>query len=216
MGLHWDSSAPGLGRWEREHDFSDLCRTSRKRSRADGWASPRREPPSVSALGGYEWHRLQPPAASAPQLTQGQVVGIFQVKRHGRLCPPFLRCLLPRKRGLEIFHPQPGGSNTSPGLSVLALSIPLGRGVAQRGDGPERPKDELSSPHLSPQGARPCADPRIQQASGDGPPDRTPEGDPIAVPEPDYNTGPRHPTHPGGVCALTCSMHGRAGRAGPH
>lgn len=68
------------------------------------------------------------------------------------------RCLPPRYGGLAEFHPQLRGPNIIPGLLVLALSIPLGIGAAQRGDGPERPQDELLIPHLSLQGAMPCAD----------------------------------------------------------
>lgn len=58
-----------------------------------------------------------------------------------------------------MFHPQLGGPHIIPGLLVLALSTPLGTGTAQWGNGPERPKDELLTPHLALQGAMPCADP---------------------------------------------------------
>lgn len=171
----------------------------------------------MSVLGGYELHCLQLPAALAPQLTQGQVVGIFQAKHHGRFCPPFLRCLPPRNEGLAAFHPQPGGPNISPGLSVLELSIPLGRGSAQRGDGPEGPKDKLSSPHLSPREAVPHADPRQGSSRPAGTdPQPVPRGDPIAVLEPDATAAPRHPAAaPGDVCALMCYVCIRAGQAGP-
>lgn len=152
-------------------------------------------------LGGYKLHRVQLPAASALQLTQKQVGGIFQAKCHDCLCPPFLRCVSPRNGCLGAFHPQPGGHSITPGLSVLALSIPLGRGTAQRGAGPERLTDELSSPRLSPR--KTCLMQFLSRDPVWTDSQHVPKGDPMAVPEPDATAAPRHPAQPRGICAPT-------------
>lgn len=90
----------------------------------------------------------------------------------------------------------------------------MGRGTAQRGAGPERLKDELSSPRLSPWKLClmqfPSRDPVWTDSQ------HVPKGDPMAVPEPDATTAPRHPRSPGGSVPqrATCAPS-RVSRSSP-